>query len=158
MVRDYGGLRFRRIHGFMLAVAVLSTVAVAAFYGYAYLRDQGKAKARAESFDFAGAQCEALGPADMAARRLKIRNKFLYEEIEFGRAVGHADCAALKTGFLGLSTVPACQFTSPAALVVTTRKGEFFYVPQAGQPATVVVHDGVPKCVLGGKFTLTNGG
>jgi hypothetical protein len=144
----------RPIHGVLLAVAVLSTVGIAAFYGYAYFRDQQKAGARAQSFDFAGAQCEALGPAEFAARRLKIRNKFFYEEVEFGRAAGHADCAALKTGALGLTTVPACQFTSPAALSLRDATGERFWAVPVGQPATVFIDKGEPRCVQGANFTM----
>ena len=154
MARDYGGVRMRGIHAVLLAVAVLSTLGVASFYGYAYFRDQQKAQARAQAFDFAGAACEALTPAEFAARRLRIRNTFAYEEVEFGRAVGHADCAALKQGVLGLTTTPACQFTSPVALSARTSKGERFWAVKVGQPATVFIDEGEPRCVEGANFTM----
>ena len=75
------------------------------------------------------------------------------------RKAGNASCQDLKrSGGLGLLHDQACQFTGPAALVVTTKKGEFFYIPEVGQPATVYVRDGAPRCVMGGKFTLTSEG
>jgi type II secretory pathway pseudopilin PulG len=144
----------RPLHGVLLAVAVLSTLAVAGFYGYAYWRDQQKAAQRAGSFDFAGAACEQLTQAEFTARRLKIRNKFVYEGVEFGRAAGHADCAALKDGPLGLRTTPACQFTSPAALSARTEAGERLWVVGVGQPATVFIQDGEPRCAKGANFTM----
>ena len=158
MARDYGGVRMRRIHGVLLGFGVVSTLAVGGFYAYAYFRDQQKAQGRAEAFDFAGEACEALTPAEFAARRLKIRNRFFYEGVEFGRAAGHADCAALKQGVLGLTTVPACQFTSPAALSARTAKGEQHWFVGIGQPATVFLDKGEPRCVKGSNFTMQGAG
>ena len=53
----------------------------------------------------------------------------------------------------GFGTFPVCQFTSPASLLVKTRRGEFYFAPGIGQPATVSVPHGLPQCVMNSKFT-----
>ena len=72
----------------------------------------------------------------------------------FARRFGHMSCAMITNdGGRGLGTFPVCQFTSPASLLVRTPRGEFYFAPGIGQPATVSVPPGLPQCVMNSNFT-----
>ena len=78
---------------------------------------------------------------------------FEYGGTRFARKVGHVDCAmTVDNRGRGLGLVPTCQFTGPAALIVSTGKGDFYYLPGVGQPATVTISRGRPVCVLAARF------
>ncbi len=71
----------------------------------------------------------------------------VFTEVEFGRRIGHADCAVAKddskSGFRSV-----CQFSSPAELRVVTQDGARHYFDVGlGQPATVIVSESGVQCV-----------
>lgn len=93
--------------------------------------------------------CPTLTQKAFAERKLPTAVAFEFDDITFGRNSGNVDCSTVTARWsFGLSSYPVCQFTSPAALSVTTPKGVFYFGPGAGRKATVFVPGGVPRCVL----------
>jgi hypothetical protein len=124
-------------------------------YGGDYLRQRDLALGRAGEAKVEGPPCPQLTAAEFVARKLKAPKLTSYEGVVFGRQFGHMDCSALRYG-AGWSTemYPVCQFTSPSALSVKTDKGEWFFAPGPGQPATIAVPHGQPRCVMDSNFNL----
>jgi hypothetical protein len=157
--KRYGGGKPRRLGVVHVIGALVASGAVAGLlaYNFTHHRDANVALARDWKID--GPPCPSLTKAEFTAKGYKAPKSFDYDDLKMARKAGHASCSDIQQGGgNGMFHDQECQFTSPAALIITTKKGEFFYVPEVGQPATVVVHDGTPKCVLGGKFTLKGEG
>jgi hypothetical protein len=102
-----------------------------------------------------GPPCPAMSEADFQAKRYTALKTFDYDGIVIGRTAGDVSCSDVKaSGGKGLATDKVCQFTSPATLSVSSKAGSFFFVPGAGQPATLSIHGDTPRCVMASKFTL----
>ena len=101
--------------------------------------------------EISGPPCPSLTSAEYAERGSKAKKAFLFDQVRFDRRYGHVDCNSVAAGG-GLGYVAVCQFSGPAQLVVTTGKGSFYFNPGAGKPATVVVEDGTPRCIVDGTF------
>ena len=124
-------------------------------YGGSYLRQRDAALFRAREAAVEAPPCPEVTRAQFEARRLKRFKATLYEDVVFGRQFGHMDCSALRYGGgWGTSTYPVCQFTGPGLLSVKTAKGEWFYAPGPGQPATIGAPRGQARCVMGSNFTI----
>lgn len=139
-----------------IALAALTFLGLVGWiYGGSYLRQRDLALDRAAGAAVAGPPCEPLTAAAFAARKLSAPKATRYEGVTFARRFGHVECSALRYGGgWGSDTYPVCQFTSPAALRVKTAQGEWFFAPPPGQPATVAVPHGQPRCLLGSNFRL----
>lgn len=124
-------------------------------YGGSFLRQRDFALNRAREAAVEGPPCPELSAAAFEARKLKRFKATFYEGVTFGRQFGHMDCSALRYGG-GWSgeTYPVCQFTGPALLQVKTDKGEWFYAPGPGNPATVATPHGQARCVMDSNFTM----
>jgi hypothetical protein len=123
-------------------------------YGGSYVRQRDFALGRAREAAVEGPPCPEISRAAFEARRLKKFKATLYEDVVFGRQFGHMDCATLRYGGgWGLGTYPACQFTGPGLLQVKTAKGEWFYAPGVGKPASVGTPHGTAVCVMASNFT-----
>src|SRR3546814_137988 len=156
-ISRYGGRR-GRVGAIHVIAAVLASGAVAAFLVYNFVEHRRANVAIAEAWRIEGPPCPSLSEAAFTAQGYKALKSFDYDDIVIARHAGAASCQDLKrNGGTGLFHDQACQFTGPATLIVTTKKGRFFYVPGAGRQATLYVHEGVPRCVLGGNFTLQSG-
>jgi hypothetical protein len=150
-----GGSAPRRIG---LVPAIGAAVAVTLGVGLiAMLAIQSRQAAvtTAKAWDIKGPPCPSLSAEEFAAKRYTAPKTFPYDGVTLGRLAGDASCSDVKTaGGKGFGTDKVCQFTSPAALTVATETARYYFVPGVGQPATVIVHDGVPRCVMASKFTL----
>jgi hypothetical protein len=154
----YGGSQVRRLGVAHVIGAVVASGAVAGLLVFNFTQQRQSSVAANKAWAITGPPCPSLTGAEFIAKGYKAPKSFDYDDVKMARKAGHASCQDLQTnGGKGFSHDQACQFTSPAALIITTPKGEFFYTPEVGQPATVYVHEGVPRCVLGGKFTLQSG-
>jgi hypothetical protein len=156
-----GGAKRRRglsLRAVALVVPVAAGLMFAAWlFGGAYLKERDAALARAGEWAIEGPSCRRLTRAQFEAERLKAPRASLYQDVVFRRQFGHVSCGALRYGAgWSPSVYPSCQFTSPRALTVTTSKGEWRFVIPPGQPATVAVPRGVPRCVLAANFTIKN--
>jgi hypothetical protein len=149
--------RASRLNPLHVVAAAVVSAAVVGMLAYNFVQTRDKNVATAQAWKIDGPPCPSLTKAQFTAQGYKAPKSFDYDDIKIARKAGNASCQDLKQGGgAGLFHDQACQFTGPAALIVTTKKGEFFYVPEAGKPATVFVHDGTPRCVLGGKYKLTD--
>lgn len=158
MPLDYGSARPRRSPA-QTAVVAAAAMTGLGFTGWlvggAYLKHRQEALGLRSSWTLRGAPCPALTRAEFETRRLTAPKSFRYGAAVFHRRFGHAQCTELRRGG-GWSTTtdPACQFTSPGALRVTTAKGDWYFAPGPGRPATIYTPDGVARCVLASNFTL----
>ena len=154
------GVRRRRLTVGQKVAIVLAGLGFLAFaawlYGGSYLRQREAALFRAQEAAVGGPPCPQLTAAEFAARKLKAPKATQYEGVIFARQFGHMDCSTLRYGGgWGTKTYPVCQFTSPYALRIVTPKGEWFYAPGPGQPATVGAPHGQARCVMASNFNLS---
>jgi hypothetical protein len=153
--KDYD--RVRRFGVAHVLAAVLASTAVGGVLAYNFAQTRDKNVATAQAWKIDGPPCPSLTKAEFTAKGYKAPKSFDYDGVTMARKAGNVSCQDVKRdGGKGLLRDRACQFTGPAALVVKTSTGEFFYVPEPGQQVTVVVRDGTPKCVLGGNYKLTD--
>ncbi len=97
-----------------------------------------------------GPPCPVLTKAEFDALEVKPKKTFIFNEVTFDRRFGHVECNVVSDGG-GTGFAPLCQFTSPAVLKVTTKRGEFYFKTGVGKPVTVSTPGGIPKCVVAGK-------
>ncbi|HEY0438000.1 MAG TPA: hypothetical protein VGC92_15275, partial [Phenylobacterium sp.] len=110
--------------------------------------------ATAHEWDIKGAPCPQLTQAEWTAKHQQARHVFDYDGIRLGRWSGDVSCTDVHAeGGIGFGVDRICQFTNPTALSVVSRAGTFYFLPDVGQPATVVIHKDRPRCVLASKFT-----
>jgi hypothetical protein len=150
--------RHRLTAGQKIAIGLFTLVFLgfaAWLYGGSYLRQRDFALGRAREAAVDGPPCPEITRAEFEAQRLKRFKATLYEGVVFGRQFGHMDCSTLRYGG-GWSTAvyPACQFTGPGLLSVKTDKGEWFYAPGVGKPASVGAPHGKALCVMASNFTV----
>lgn len=157
MPTSYSGGGPRR---FGVAHAILAVAAITAVIGFGtfqFVQTRNANVGQAKAWDIKGPPCPALTQADWTAKHWEAKKTLDYGGVKIGRVAGDADCADIKqAGGTGLFSDKVCQFTSPAALTVTSKAGTFFFVPGVGQPSTLIIHQDVPRCVMASKFTLQN--
>lgn len=140
----------------LLGIALIAVVAVAQWRSH-----QRRDASEAAYWRVDGPPCPQLSAEVFRAARLRAPRQFdyggsragdlRYGVTRFGRFAGHVSCNQVPNG---LHTRTICQFTSPAALSVRTGRGEVFYAPGTGRPASVIIDRDVPRCVLASHFTL----
>jgi hypothetical protein len=155
MTTRYSGGGLRRFGIAHAILAVLVITGVIGFGTFQFVQTRNANVGQAKAWDIKGPPCPALTEADWAAKHWEAKKILDYDGIKIGRAAGDADCADIKqSGGAGLFSDKVCQFTSPAALTVASKAGTWRFVPGVGQPSTLIIHDGVPRCVMASKFTL----
>lgn len=155
--RDYGTIRARPASGVLWTVGLIGAIPVVALAAVFLIRGHRIDVATAQAWDIKGAPCAPLTAAQFAATRYHVRQGFEYDGVVIARRSGHVNCQDVKQGGgTGLFVDRVCQFTSPTVITVTTRAGAFYFFPGEGQPATVVIHNDVPRCVKASNFTVSN--
>lgn len=141
-------------------IGVVALLAVGFPLGIAaknYLDNRADALKLRGEWAIEGPPCERLTKAQFEARGLKVTKGTVYEDAQFFRQFGHMSCSGLRYGAgWGTELYPVCQFTSPKALKVVTKKGEWYFATGAGQPATVAAPHGEARCMLAANFTIKN--
>jgi hypothetical protein len=146
---------FGAIH---LVVGAAILAVVGGLMSWDFVKHRQANVAVAQRWNIQGPPCPAVTGAEWAAKHETAPRTFEYDGATLGRVAGHVICQdVMGNGGTALSANQMCQFTSPAALKVTTRKGDFYFLPGVGQPATVVIEHDVPRCLLASRFTLTGG-
>ncbi len=153
------GVRRRRLtvgQKVTLGVAAMISVGLPGwFLAQSYLGKRDAALFRAREATVNGPPCPSLTRAQFEAQGLKAPKATFYEGVTFARQFGHMDCSTLRYGAgWGTDVYPVCQFTSPASLKITTSKGEWYFAPGPGQPATVGAPRGQARCVMASNFTI----
>lgn len=98
-----------------------------------------------------GPPCPTATAETFAPQAAKATKLFQFNGDTYARRFGHLDCNLIEMKGVR-DPVAVCQFTGPRALSVTTAKGTSYFLPGAGQPATITVIDEVPSCVLASNF------
>ena len=129
-------------------LAVVVAVGALGAGGWLYWQMRTANIAHAKQWWPAGKPCPVMSKADFEARSTDIHQAFIIDTVTWARGSGAAMCDTLiSDGGKGFTRVPVCQFSFPAALKITTPKGEYFFAPVTGR-ATVQVPDGTPQCVM----------
>ena len=151
--RDFSAVRRFGIAHVIGAVVVVTTgIGLVTFEA---VRNRNANIATAKAWNIQGPPCPAFTQAEFQAKRYTALKTFDYDGIAIGRTAGDANCSDIKeAGGKGLGTDKVCQFTSPATLTVVSKAGSYFFVPGAGQPASLIIHRDVPRCVMASNFTL----
>jgi hypothetical protein len=140
----------------VIGAVVVATAAVG-LIGWNFLKERTANVATARAWDIKGPPCPALSAADWITKRYKAEKHFDYDGIDIGRHAGDASCSDVKDhGGTGFSTIRVCQFTSPAVLTVTSKKGSFYFVPGVAQLASLIIEDDTPRCVMASNYTLNS--
>lgn len=139
----------------VIGVAILAAVALPAWLlGGSFLKQRAENIALAKAWSVDGKPCPQVTKAEFAARKLKAPQGVLYSNAKFYRQFGHMTCSPIVyDGGTGLGAYAVCQFTSPNVLRVTTKKGEWMFVPGPGQPATIATPHDEARCVMASNFT-----
>jgi hypothetical protein len=153
------GVRKRRLTvGQKVTIGVAAAVAIAMtgwLLAQNYLGKREAALFLAREAVVNGPPCPSLTRAQFEARGLKAPKGTFYEGVTFFRQFGHMECRSLRYGAAwGTEVYPVCQFTSPRTLKIATPKGEWYFDPGPGQPATVGAPHGEAHCVMASNFTI----
>lgn len=110
--------------------------------------------ASAQAWKLAGPPCPTATTAEFAHHAERAKKVFDFNGDVYARRGGHVDCNL--TVVKGVKDpVPVCQFTSPQAISVTTKKGTYYFVPGVGHPATISVANEAAACVMASNFNGT---
>jgi len=111
--------------------------------------------AQAQGWVIAAPPCPGISPEAYRARFAPRERSTTFEGVTLTRMSGHVMCADIDTpGSWGFASHPVCQFTSPNAIRVRTRKLDVFFEPGPGSVATVSIDPKGVRCTMGGRFTL----
>jgi hypothetical protein len=112
--------------------------------------------ADARAWAIVGPPCPRIDAATFLERRYRQGPKrFDYQKVTFFRRHGHVSCAPIyEEGGKSDRFHAVCQFTSPGQLLIRTAKGDWYFEPGPGRPATVSMQGGQARCVLAAKFTI----
>jgi hypothetical protein len=151
---SFSARRFSMVH---VISAVVVLTAGAGLITFQLVKDRQSAVDTFKVWQVKGPPCPAMREADFQAKRYTALKTFDYDGTTIGRTAGDVSCSDVKSGGgKGFATDKVCQFTSPATLTVASKAGEFFFVPGAGQPASLYIHHDLPSCIMASNFTLQN--
>lgn len=97
----------------------------------------------------AGPPCPAISAADWKALAIEKPLPFGYESLKGEVENLDVSCNVIdRDGGKPTPPFPVCQFRAPFAIHVATAKGDAYFKPGVGQPATVSLPGGVARCVM----------
>jgi hypothetical protein len=107
---------------------------------------------RADAWTAAGPPCPRVS-AQTARAYAAPTETFRFQGVEFVRGYGYAVCGEIITDRRwGIGQrMPVCRFNSPGKLEVSTSRGRFDFITGTA-PATVVIAEGAPRCVLAARL------
>ncbi len=140
--------------------AVLVITLGAGFFAWNAWRGRHIDIATAQDWNIQGPPCPALTQAQWDAKHEQARKITDYDGVKLGRWAGDVSCSDVHAngGQAAFAIDKVCQFTNPMALSVVSPAGTFYFLPGMGQPATLVIHRDVPRCVMASKFVRGGAG
>ena len=151
--RDFGAVRrFGVPH---LIGGVLIVLVGTGYFAWDAWRGRNVDIATARNWDIEGPPCPTLTAADWTARREQAPKIIDYDGVRLGRWAGDVSCSDVhaRGGTAAFTIDKVCEFTNPMTLSVASKAGTFYFLPGVGQPASLVIHKDVPRCVMASKFT-----
>jgi hypothetical protein len=138
-----------------IALGVLTLGVTGHYLGADYMEVVSIRVRDAREWRIDGPPCPRSSLAQFVGNHHKGPRSFQYEGVTFFRRYGHVECAPIyeKDGRSDRFH-PVCQFTGPGDLMVRTARGDFYFQPGVGHPATVSAGPGDPTCVMATKITL----
>jgi hypothetical protein len=122
-----------------------AAVLIPAVFGAGFVSQQRKAVAHFDFWARTGPPC-APAPATLPRTRMKTLE---VDGVAFSRQTGHVSCTTLNArGGRSLKSYPACQFTSPGVVEITTAKSDARFLPGPGAPAFTYFAEGRAHCVV----------
>lgn len=120
-----------------------------------YMALRGERIADYQAWQIEGPACPIITSAAFLQGRRRGPRRFTYGGVDFYRRHGHVSCAPIYYDH-GRSSrfYPVCQFTSPGDLLIRADGRDWYFRPGPGQPATVSVAYGRPRCVMASNFTI----
>lgn len=151
---------FQRVPRWLWIASVAAVTAWSAWYLTTnYRKAVALRVADAKAWTLAGPPCPRITEAQFLGVHRKGPRRFEFEGVAFYRRYGHVQCAAIRDrGGLGGRRYPVCQFTSPGDLMIRTDRADWFFSPGPGQPATITLADGSPRCLMASTYTLKQPG
>jgi hypothetical protein len=138
-----------------LALAVVCFVALAAWmFGGAFIKERERSIAASAAAHAGAPACPTLTAGEFEAAHHRRLQGVQYLNGTFVRQHGPVECVTAADRKGPLKTYAVCAFTSPSVLKVTTAKGDWYFAPGVGQPATVSTAGDVARCVLASDFTI----
>ena len=152
MTHDFGAGKRRRKFP-IVALAVVAGVLLFAGIRFVYWRQvRTLVAAQTRQMTIAGPPCPGLSHQAFVDGHMAAPLAFDFGDVQFARRYGHVDCSMVAGKGGAGAFYPVCDFTGPAVVVVTTKKGDVYFAPGVGNGVTVSVPNGQPKCVMGSKF------
>jgi hypothetical protein len=150
---DYGAPKKAKNKSRTIGVIAIAALIAAGSVGFLIFADRDSTNRAVEKASAASGAVGISGPACAAGTpqgKLGRGDEWMMHEFndnQFGRRIGHVDCALAAAG--GGKFDAVCQFSSPAELKVVTKTGETYFDIGLGQPATVTVKaDNTVSCVM----------
>jgi len=152
---DYGAVR--KVPGLdavtLVTFAVTTIVFLAvsgAFLALQWRHEDAAVRVDKATWTLAGPPCPGIAPAWWTKLALDRPQPFAYQGIAGVRAHGEVSCSVIDSDHgRDVRPLPVCQFRAPFALRLTTPSGDAYFEPGAGQPVTVWMANGQPRCVMG---------
>jgi hypothetical protein len=150
---DFGAVRrFGAAHAIG---AVLVITLGTGWFAWDAWRGRNTDIATAKAWAIDGPPCPELTAAQWAAKHEQAPKIIDYDGVKLGRWAGDASCSDVHAGggTAAFTIDKVCQFTNPMTLTVVSKAGTFYFLPDVGQPASLILHKDRPRCVMASKFT-----
>ncbi len=148
MARNYGErISTRNWAAIIGGVGAVIIVAVCAFI---FWRTGIQADTEeASAWSPAGPPCPILSAADWRVLAIERPQAFSYEGLKGDTENLDMTCNVIdRDGGRTTTPFPVCHFKAPFAIHLTTAKGDVYFKPGVGKPATVSLPGGTARCVI----------
>ena len=152
MTHDFGVRKTRRNIPFVPLALVVAGLLLAGTRLMYWREVRTVVAAQTRQMTLGGQPCPGLTRQAFVDGHMAASLVFDFGDVRFARRFGHVDCSMVAERGGAGAFYPVCDFTGPAVLVVTTKKGEVYFAPGVGNGATVSVAHDQPRCFMGSKF------
>jgi len=152
---DYGAVRQTPGLGRVTVVAVAVTTIIFLAISTTFLvleqrHEDAVTRVDKATWTLAGPPCPGIAPARWGQLAIAYPQAFAYQGIAGVRAHGDVSCSVIDSdGGRDVRPFTVCQFRAPFALRLATPHGDAYFETGAGQPVTVWLAGGQPRCVMG---------
>jgi hypothetical protein len=97
-----------------------------------------------------GPPCPTISAAAWRALAIAAPQRASFRGVAAERAHGDVACEVQDIDAAGHAAAPypVCSFSAPLAIHLTTPQGDLYFQPGVGQPATISMAGGHPRCMM----------